>query len=74
MQMEASKFFRSTQTKAFSRSLGRNKIEGTLYRNQRTRTVAFVNKSNSKCSTIIKMSDKQLQCLRDRNYHLFPKV
>ena len=74
MQMEASKFFRSTQTKAFSGSLGRNKIEGTLYINQRTRTVAFVNKSNSKCRTIIKMSDKQLQRLRDRNYHLFPKV
>ena len=74
MQMEASKFFRSTQTKAFSGSLGRNKIEGTLYVNQRSRTVAFVNKSNSKCRTIIKMSDKQLQRLRDRNYHLFPKV
>lgn len=74
MQMEAMKFFRSTQTKAFSGSLGRNKIEGTLYINQRTRTVAFVNKSNSKCRTIIKMSDKQLQRLRDRNYHLFPKV
>ena len=74
MQMEASKFFRSTQTKAFSGSLGRNKIEGTLYINQRTRTVAFVNKSTSKCRTIIKMSDKQLQRLRDRNYHLFPKV
>lgn len=27
MQMEASKFFRSTQTKAFSGSLERNKIE-----------------------------------------------
>lgn len=74
MQMEASKFFRSTQTKAFSGSLGHNKMEGTLYINQRTRTVAFVNKSNSKCRTIIKMSDKQLQRLRDRNYHLFPKV
>lgn len=74
MQMEASKFFRSTQTKAFSGSLGRNKIEGTLYINQRTRTVGFVNKSNSKCRTIIKMSDKQLQGLIDRNYHLFPKV
>jgi hypothetical protein len=60
MQMEAMKFFRSTQTKAFSGSLGRNKIEGTLSINQRTRTVAFVNKSNSKCRTIIKMSDKQL--------------
>ena len=74
MQMEASKFFRSTQTKAFFGSLGPNKIEGTLYINQRTRTVAFVNKSDSKCRTIIKMSDKQLQRLRDRNYHLFPKV
>ena len=74
MQMEASKFFRSTQTKAFSGNSGRNKIEGTLYVNQRSRTVAFVNKSNSKCRTIIKMSDKQLQRLRDRNYHLFPKV
>ena len=74
MQMEASKFFRSTQTKAFSGSLGRNKIEGTLYINQRTRTVSFVNKSNSKYRTILKMSDKQLQRLRDRNYHLFPKV
>jgi len=74
MQMEASKFFRSTQTKAFSGSLGRNKIEGTLYINQRTRTVSFVNKSNSKYRTIIKMSREQLQDLRDRNYHLFPKV
>lgn len=74
MQMEARKFFRSTQTKAFSGSLGRNKIEGTLYINQRTRTVAFVNKPNSKCRIIIKMSDKQLQRLRDRNYNLFPKV
>jgi hypothetical protein len=74
MQMEASKFFRSTQTKAFSGSLGRNKIEGTLYINERTRTVAFVNKSNSKCRTIIKMSDKQFQRLKNRNYHLFPKV
>jgi len=74
MQMEASKFFRSTQTKAFSGSLGRNKIEGTLYINQRTRTVAFVNKYNSKWRPIIQMSDKQLQRLRDRNYHLFPNV
>ena len=75
MQMEASKFLRSTQISSFfSGSLGCNKIEGTLYINQRTRTVAFVNKSNSKCRTIIKMSDKQLQRLRDRNYHLFPKV
>ena len=74
MQMEASKFFESTQTKAFSGSLGRNKIEGTLYINQPTRTVAFVNKSNSKYRTIIKMSREQLQDLRDRNYHLFPKV
>lgn len=57
-----------------SGSLGRNKIEGTLYINQRTRTVAFVNKSNSKCRTIIKMSDKQLQRLIDQNYYLFPKV
>jgi len=74
MQMEASKFFRSTQTKHFRGCLGRNKIQGTLYINQRTRTVAFVNDSNSVCRTIIKMSDKQLQRLRDRNYHLFPKV
>lgn len=74
MQMEASKFFRSTQTKAFSRNLGCNKIERTFYINQRTRTVAFVNESNFKCRTIIKMSDKQLQRFRDRNYHLFPKV
>jgi hypothetical protein len=74
MQMEASKFFRSTQTKAFSGSLGRNKIEGILYVNERSLTVAFVNKSNSKCRTIIKMSNEQLQDLRDRNYHLFPKV
>ena len=74
MQMEASKFFRSTRTKGFSGSLGRNKIEGTIYVNQRSRTVAFVNKSNSKCRTIIKMSDEQLQRLRDRNYHLFPNV
>ena len=49
MQMKASKFFRSTQAKAFSRSLGRNQIEGTVYINQRTRTVAFVNKHDSKC-------------------------
>lgn len=74
MQMEASKFFRSTQTKAFSGSLGRNKIEGSVYINQRTRTVAFVNKSDRKCKTVIKMSGKQLQRLKDRNYHLFPKV
>lgn len=74
MQMEASKFFRSTQTKAFSGSLGRNKIEGTVYINQRTRTVAFVNKSDRKFRTVIKMSGKQLQRLEDRNYHLFPKV
>ena len=74
MQMEASKFFRSTQTKAFSGSLGRNKIEGTVYINQRTRTVAFVNKSDRKCRTVIKMSGKQLQRLKHRNYHLFPKV
>ena len=72
--MEASKFFRSTQTKAFSGSLGRNKIEGTVYINQRTRTVAFVNKPDRKCRTVIKMSDRQLQRLKDRNYHLFPKV
>ena len=58
MQMEASKFFGSTQTKAFSGSLERNKIEGTLYINQPTRTVAFVNKSNSKYKTIIKVLDK----------------
>jgi len=74
MQMEASKFFRSTKTKAFSGSLGRNKIEGTVYINKRTRTLAFVNKSDRKCRTLIKMSDKQLQRLKDRNYHLFPKV
>lgn len=58
MQIEASKFFRSTQTKAFSGNLGRKKIEGNLYINQRTRTVTFVNKFNSKCSSIIKMLDK----------------
>lgn len=74
MQMEASKFFRSTQTKAFSGTLGKNKIEGTIYINRRTRTVAFVNKSNSKCRTIIKMSNRQLERLENRNYHLFPKV
>jgi hypothetical protein len=71
MQMEASKFFRSTQTKAFPGRLGGNKIKGTVYINQRTQTVAFVNKSNRKCRTVIKMSGKQL---KDRNYHLFPKV
>lgn len=74
LQMEASKFFRSTQTKHFRGCLGRNKIQGTLYINQRTQTVAFVNDSNSVCRTIIKISDKQLQRLRDRNYHLFPEV
>ena len=51
--IEASKFFLSTQTKSFYKSLERNKIKGTFYINQRTRTVAFVNKSNSKCKTII---------------------
>jgi hypothetical protein len=74
MQMEASKFFRSTQTKAFSGSLGRNKIEGTVYINERSRTVAFVNKSDRKCRTVINMSKQQLKRLEDRNYHLFPKV
>jgi hypothetical protein len=74
MQMEASKFFRSTQTKAFSGNLGPNKIEGTVYINQRTRTVGFVNKFDRKSGTVIKMSHKQLQRLKDRNYHLFPKV
>lgn len=64
MQMEVSKFFRSIQTKAFSGSLARNKIEGTLYINQHILTIAVVNKSNSKCKTIIKMSDKQFQRLR----------
>ena len=60
MQREAMKFFRSAQTKAFSGSLERHKMEGTLYINQRTRTVAFVNKSNSKCRTVIKMSALEL--------------
>jgi hypothetical protein len=68
MQMEASKFFRSIQTKPLSRSLGRNKIEGTLYINERTQTIPFVNKSDSKCRTIIKMSYKQLQRFEDRRY------
>lgn len=78
MQMEASKFFRSTQTKAFSGSLGRNKIEGTLYINQRTRTVAFVNKFNSKCrtnnfnvlevGTIIYFQKYKNYCLNLNNY------
>ena len=74
MQMEASKFFRSTQTKPFSGCLGRRKIAGTLYINERTKTVAFVNKSDSKCRTIIKMTKPQLDRLKDRNYHLFPNV
>ena len=73
IQMETSKFFQSTQTKPFCGTLGRNKIEGTVYINQRTRTVVFVNKSNSKCRTIIKMSSKQLQRLKDQNYDLFSK-
>ena len=74
MQMEASKFFRSTQTKAFYGSLRLNKIKKTFCINQRTRTVAFVTKSNSKFNTIMTMSDKQFQRLKDRNYHLFPKL
>lgn len=60
MQMEASKFFRSKQTKAFYGSVDRTKIQGTVYINYRTRTVAFVNNSNSKCRTIITMSERQL--------------
>ena len=74
MQMEASKFFRSTQTEHFRGCLGRNKIQGTVYINKRTRTVAFVNESNSVCRTIIKMSPDQLDRLKDRDYHLFPIV
>ncbi len=74
MQMEASKFFRSTRTKAFSGSLGRNKIKGTIYINELTKTVAFVNDSNSDCRTILPMSRPQIQRLRDQGYRLFPNA
>ena len=65
--MEASKFFRSTQTKAFSGSLGINKIQGTIYINNATKTVVFANKYNSKCTIIIKMSERQIKRLKIRN-------
>lgn len=58
MQMEVSKFFQSTQTKVFSGSLERNKIKKTFYINQHIRIVAFVDKSNSKCKIITKVSNK----------------
>ena len=74
MQLEASKFFRASTTHSFEGSLGRNKIPGTVYINEKTNTVAFVNKSDSNCRTFIKVSDKQLQRLRKRNYQLFPGV
>jgi hypothetical protein len=74
MQREAANFFRASQTKAFPGRLGRKRIEGTVYINEQQMTVAFVNRSDSKCRTFIKMSDKQLERLRDRDYLLFPNT
>jgi len=58
MQMEAINFFGSPQTKSFSGTLGQNKIRGTVYINEQTNTLAFVNKHNRECRTLIIMSEE----------------
>jgi hypothetical protein len=74
MQMKLIQFFQSKQTEAFPGYLGKNRIEGTLYIDKRQRVVAFVNKSDSKCRTFVKMSERQLENLEERRYIIFPNI
>ena len=60
MQLAAKKFYESPDTKAFPGTLGKNKIKGTVYVQESTGIVGFVNESNDISRTNVKMSEKQL--------------
>lgn len=73
LMYETGKILRASSTKPHPAVLGKNQIPGKVYVNQRTRMVVFVNKDGD-VRTFICASQRQLDRLEARNWHLFPNV